>query len=352
MSLTIGSLCTDILGLDMAVAQHFGAELAWFSEIEPAAITVIERHHPEVPNLGDLKAIEWATVPAVDIFTAGYPCQPFSHAGKRKGVDDPRHLWPFIAEAVRTLRPKWIVLENVRGHVSMGLDVVLRDLAQAGFDAEWCVLRASDVGACHQRARLFIVAADARRAERGAEGGPRDAGGQLVVPGERHEGAAPPLGDQPPAADPGGERHGGGQDPGEVGRVDRGDAGAPRQRERPWEVPGDRSGPVAADADCHNGRGWTEADRLPTPAGAGDQADAVPWGPYEPAVERWATVLGRPAPRPVDERGRLSPRFTEWMMGYPLGWTDGLTRTQALKALGNAVVTQQAAAALAELCPF
>ena len=86
----IGSLCTGILGLDRATAEHFGGELAWVSEIEPAACSIIERAHPSVPNLGDLKAIDWATVEPVDIITAGYPCQPFSHAGKRKGTDDPR----------------------------------------------------------------------------------------------------------------------------------------------------------------------------------------------------------------------------------------------------------------------
>ena len=73
------------------------------------------------------------------------------------------------------------------------------------------------------------------------------------------------------------------------------------------------------------------------------------WGIYEPAIRRWEHVLGRSAPRPVDGQGRLDPPFVEWMMGYPEGWVDGMTRTAALKALGNAVVSQQAAAALVEL---
>lgn len=77
----------------------------------------------------------------------------------------------------------------------------------------------------------------------------------------------------------------------------------------------------------------------------------VAWGAYEPAIRRWERVLGRSAPAPTDEKGRLGPPFVEWMMGYPEGWVDGLTRTHALKALGNAVVTQQALAALRELAP-
>lgn len=73
---------------------------------------------------------------------------------------------------------------------------------------------------------------------------------------------------------------------------------------------------------------------------------AALWGPYTPAIRRWEHRLGRPAPTPVDDANRLSPRFVEWMMGYPEGWVDGLNRTAALKALGNAVVPQQGEAAL------
>lgn len=75
----------------------------------------------------------------------------------------------------------------------------------------------------------------------------------------------------------------------------------------------------------------------------------VAWGDYTAAIERWETILGRPAPAPLDERGRLSPTFVEWMMGMPEGWTEGLTRTAALRCLGNAVVPQQALLALSEL---
>lgn len=73
------------------------------------------------------------------------------------------------------------------------------------------------------------------------------------------------------------------------------------------------------------------------------------WGPYESAIRRWEQALNRCAPAPVDDKGRLAPAFVEWMMGFPQGWTDAMTRTQALKALGNAVVPQQAIAALRSL---
>ena len=159
--LTLGSLCTGYGGLDRATEAVLGTTTAWLSEIDPAAGLVCEVRFPGVRNLGDLTVLDWSKVPPVDVLTAGYPCQPFSHAGKREGTSDARHLWPFIADALRVLRPRLAIFENVAGHLSLGFDVVLADLARLGFDAEWIVVRASDVGACHRRARLFVAAIDA-----------------------------------------------------------------------------------------------------------------------------------------------------------------------------------------------
>jgi DNA (cytosine-5)-methyltransferase 1 len=94
----------------------------------------------------------------VDLVAAGYPCQPFSQAGKRLGKADPRHLWPEVARVVRDVRPSLVFLENVAAHVRLGLDSVLGDLASLGFNAEWTVLGARDVGAPHRRDRLWILA--------------------------------------------------------------------------------------------------------------------------------------------------------------------------------------------------
>ena len=94
----------------------------------------------------------------VDMVTAGYPCQPFSVAGKQQGEDDPRHLWPQVLRAIRETGARYAFLENVPGHLRLGFDRVLGDLAEAGFDAEWALVRASDVGATHRRERLFVLA--------------------------------------------------------------------------------------------------------------------------------------------------------------------------------------------------
>ena len=94
---------------------------------------------------------------AVDIITGGYPCQPFSAAGQRKGEDDPRHLWPTIREHVKTIRPDRCFFENVEGHISLGLSSVISDLEEDGFRATWGIFSAREVGAPHQRKRVFIM---------------------------------------------------------------------------------------------------------------------------------------------------------------------------------------------------
>lgn len=155
--LKIGSLCTGYGGLDMAVEAYFNAETVWTSDYDKYASIVIEQRLNK-PNLGNIKEIKWDEIEPIDILTAGYPCQPFSHAGHRKGVEDVRHIWPFIKEGISILRPRIIILENVRGHLSLGLKEVLQDLAKIGYDAKWQTVRASDVGAPHRRERIFIVA--------------------------------------------------------------------------------------------------------------------------------------------------------------------------------------------------
>ena len=153
----IGSLCTGYGGLDMAVEAYFNAEMVWCAENDKYASKVIEARFNK-PNLGNIKQINWASVEPIDILTAGYPCQPFSHAGHRKGSNDERHLWPFIKEVISILRPSIVILENVKGHLTLGFKEVLAELTEIGYDAKWTIVRASDVGAPHQRARLFILA--------------------------------------------------------------------------------------------------------------------------------------------------------------------------------------------------
>lgn len=161
MTLKIGSLCTGIGGLDLAAEETLNAETIWYYEYHNPTAKILAQRWPHLQNHGDITNTKWHHREPIDILTAGYPCQPFSKAGQRKGVEDERHLWPHINTAIRILRPQYVLLENVPGHRSLGLDTVLGDLAQSGYDAEWTTLRASDVRAPHHRERLFIVATDA-----------------------------------------------------------------------------------------------------------------------------------------------------------------------------------------------
>lgn len=367
--LTIGSLCTGYGGLDMAVQSVVGGRLAWVSDILPASCTVLAAHHPDVPNLGDFTVTDWTTVERVDVFTAGYPCQPFSTAGKRKGTNDERHLWPYVRDAIRALRPRLVVLENVRGHLSLGFDAVLSDLAVLGMSARWGVVRASDAGAPHGRARLFIVAGDSVGHGHGLVLLPGGVGG--VAPGaateprerQRSRGVTDPAGDlYAPDAEGGGRGTRPGRGAATTGHeVSRTGAGGGRD-----DAAGDarrfldRDGVPAADTAGRRS-GALGSDRASeTGAAAGPRGDGerhVDWGKYEPAIRRWEHVLGRPAPAPAVPRAtgrdRLSPAFVEWMMGLPAGHVTGhgLSHGAELTLLGNGVVPQQAALALRMLLP-
>ena len=301
----IGSLFSGYGGLDMAVSSVLGGSVAWHVEFDKAPSRILAHHHPDVPNLGDVTAVDWFKVEPVDVLTGGYPCQPFSSAGSRKGTNDERHLWPEVLRAICVLAPRLVVLENVRGHLSLGFDVVLADLARVGWSAQWGVVRASNAGAPHRRARLFIIA----------------------YPESAKRGATEP-------------KH---------LRAALASAAEPREC----------SGPVAdAFGSGRHGRSRdTVRGTLRRDAATGTSGSPVQWGDYGPAIARWEHVIGRPAPAPTEPgrtgAPRLAPRFVEWMMGLPDGHvTDpaiGISRNDQLKALGNGVVPQQAALALRHL---
>ena len=157
MTLTVGSLFSGIGGLDLGL-ERAGMRVIWQSEIDPYACRVLRKHWPEVVNHGNIKEIDWEKVERPDVICGGYPCQPFSTAGKRRGEEDPRHLWPWVREAIMRLRPRYAILENVRGHLSLGGLSVIGELASIGYDAEWRIVSAASVGANHRRDRIIIVA--------------------------------------------------------------------------------------------------------------------------------------------------------------------------------------------------
>ncbi len=157
--LRIGSLCTGYGGLDLAVHAVLGGQLVWYAETDRHAQTVLAARFPGIPNLGDIRTVDWTGIPPVDIVTAGFPCQNISDAGKRDGITGAQSsLWTAVADAVRVLRPRLVFVENVAALLRRGLDVVHADLAALGYDTSWTCLRASDIGAAHRRDRLFLLA--------------------------------------------------------------------------------------------------------------------------------------------------------------------------------------------------
>ncbi len=149
-------LFSGIGGFALA-ARWVGWETVGFCEIDPYCQKVLRKHWPDVPIHEDIRELDGRTVGHVDIITGGYPCQPFSVAGKRRGKADDRHLWPEFARLIREIRPYWVIGENVAGHINMGLDDVLADLEGLGYTWEAFVIPAVAVNAPHRRDRCWIV---------------------------------------------------------------------------------------------------------------------------------------------------------------------------------------------------
>ncbi len=179
----IGSLFSGYGGLDLGVMSVLGGSVVWHCEWEGAPAAVLEKNFPGVPNYRDVTKVDFTKVEKVDVLTGGFPCQDVSLAGRRAGMMDGTRsgLWSEFARAIQEIRPRLVVIENVRGLLSakaysevehcsscMGeakpefvlraLGAVLGDLANLGYDAKWCGIPASEAGAPHQRFRIFIVA--------------------------------------------------------------------------------------------------------------------------------------------------------------------------------------------------
>lgn len=157
MTLTVGSLFSGIGGLDLGL-ERAGMNVIWQSEIDPYASRVLAKHWPDVPNLGDITTIDWSDVEPPDLVAGGFSCQPVSSAGRQLVQDDARWIWPEFARCIRHLRPRLVLVENVRGLLERGMGDVVGDLASLGYDCEWDCLPAAAFGAPHRRDRVFLVA--------------------------------------------------------------------------------------------------------------------------------------------------------------------------------------------------
>lgn len=358
---TIGSLFSGYGGLDLGVQMALGSgELAWVSDIEPGPKAILKHHHPNVENLGDVTQVDWTQVEPVDVIAGGSPCQDLSLAGVRAGMKPGTRsgLWESMFNAVRTIRPHLVVWENVLGALSANafslmeqregrlgngadrpvlraLGRVLGDLASIGYDAQWASVRASDVGACHRRARVFVVGFPhgdrwwLDRALNTARPTSPTTGGRVE---ERKMFATPAanLGSR-------GSRHPEKQKQG--GHA----IGLDDQCEHLLPTP---------TASCMDGRKSERFSEGRTTFY--DLVEYEKFGEFKDAIRVQEQAFGMSAPDPtvIGNTGRalLNPAFVEWMMGLPPGHVTspeiGISRQLQLKALGNGVVPQQAATAI------
>lgn len=159
MKLRVLDLFSGIGGFSLGLERTGGFETVAFCEYEPFPRAVLAKHWPNVPCFPDVRTLKGTDIAGtVDVICGGYPCQPFSTAGQRRGKEDDRHLWPEFNRLVAELRPAWVIGENVAGHISMGLDDVLSDLERQGYAARSFVIPACAVDAPHRRDRVWTVA--------------------------------------------------------------------------------------------------------------------------------------------------------------------------------------------------
>ena len=160
-------LFSGIGGFSLGLEATGAFETIAFCDIEKYCLEVLEKRFPSVPRYTDLRELNYERLRAdgiisdtkkIDIITGGYPCQPFSVAGRKKGEEDPRHLWPEYFRLVKELRPTWVIGENVSGHIKLGLDTVIQNLEDEGYAVRPFSISASSVGANHQRERVWIIA--------------------------------------------------------------------------------------------------------------------------------------------------------------------------------------------------
>lgn len=155
--MNVGSLFAGIGGFDLGL-ERAGMSVKWQVENNEFCNRVLAKHWPSVTRYGDIKTIDWQEVEPVDLVCGGFPCQPFSLAGKRRGKSDDRYLWPEVVRCLDGLRPTWFLGENVPGIVNLALDQVYADLEAQGYEVVAFNIPACGVGAWHERQRIWFVA--------------------------------------------------------------------------------------------------------------------------------------------------------------------------------------------------
>ena len=295
--LNILDLFSGIGGVSLGF-ERAGWQTVGFCEIEPSCQRVLAKHWPNTPIISDIRNLNAASAPNfVDVICGGFPCQDISVAGKKAGIMGSRSgLWKEYARLINEMKPRYAIIENVANLRSSGLVTVLKDLWQIGYDAEWHCIPAAALGAPHRRDRIWIIAYPDRKRCNG---------------GRNHREKRYIQGDQK-RFDP--QIH-------EKRRERQSGTGTVCPVLADTLCTGlERHGNLAGDA-CSNEQQILQ----PSQVSLLRRLRGTPWWHTEPEISR------------LKDNG-LNPDWVEWLMGFPIGWTEGGSRKERLCSLGNAVV--------------
>lgn len=281
--LTHLSLCSGIGGLDLA-AESAGFVTIGQCEYADYQTKVLERHWPDVPRWRDIRTLNGENFydrtgqRTVDVISGGIPCQPFSVAGKRRSKEDDRYLWPEMFRVIQELCPLWVVVENVTGIINLALNQVLSDLESIGYEGQTFVIPACGVDAPHKRERVCIVA--------------HAVNGSSVM--RRHWKLQN-------AKEDGRERSDNGR------RTETVFTGERRENESPTSGMADGLRTAVYEANSNSDLNGLQRRCSKQIFRGGD---------YDSVLRSFLELT------PRGKIGLMNPNWIEWLMGYPIGWTE------------------------------